>query len=328
MLLHDGALFVTRKGAPLEAPDALAPLADTHGHLTSFRKTDPSVAVARAALAGVRLLAVPVDPADDVASAREFLRWFDEVVDGAAALLDDLDREGVRPPALPKGWEDTRDLVENVHMLAGVHPYGAKALMEDPVVEERLVALLSSGRCVGVGEFGLDFGPWNKLPSEVQVRAFRKQLRMAHECGLPVELHLRDADGDKTAQAHTDALMVLREEGVPEAGCDLHCYTSGPEVMAPFVELGCRIAFGGALTFARSTDIREAAARCPSCLMLSETDSPYMTPVPLRGQECEPAMVAFTVARMAEVREEAGVGDARDTYEALWRNATAFLGVS
>ena len=144
---------------------------------------------------------------------------------------------------------------------------------------------------------------------------------------MPVELHIRDADGDERATAHLDALRILEREGVPKAGCDLHCFTSGPEVMRPFVEMGCYIAFGGAVTFSRSDDIREAAVECPAHLLLSETDSPYMAPVPLRGTVCEPAMVSFSAATVARVRADAGVATYEETSEALWNNAQRFFGL-
>ncbi|MDO4805878.1 MAG: TatD family hydrolase [Coriobacteriales bacterium] len=310
-------LFTAKKGKPVEVPTPLAPLADTHGHLTPLRHMHPAVAVARAALVGVRLLAVPVDPADDVPDVPAFLSWFDEVLHTATELLASNGDTPHCPEPLP----------HNTFFLAGVHPYGAQRFMEDPAVRARLLALLDHALCKGVGEFGLDYGPWNKLPADVQIAAFREHLRIAHERNLPVELHIRDADGDAHAQAHVDALRVLREEGVPAAGCDLHCYTSGPDVMTPFVELGCHVAFGGAVTFARSEDIRVAAAACPANKILCETDSPYMTPVPLRGQRCEPAMVAFSAAHVARVREEAGVATQAQTYADLWNNALRFFGM-
>lgn len=318
-------MFHTKKGKTVEVPCALAPLADTHGHLTSLRKRTAPEAIARAALVGVRLLAVPVDPADDVADAPEFLAWFDRTLQEAARILDDYADQGVCPPEVV-GREGLPPLTERVRFLAGVHPYGARRYLEDPAVGSRLEALMDDPRCVGAGEFGLDYGPWNKLPADVQEEAFRQQLRVAHERGLPVELHLRDGDDD--VAAHDDALRILREEGVPESGCDLHCYTGDAQTMLPFTELGCRVAFGGAVTFARSEDIREAAAACPKNLLLSETDSPYMAPVPLRGQECEPAMVTFSASRIADVRESAGQGMRVQTYEALWQNALSFFGLS
>lgn len=315
-------MFHTKKGKAVKAPTPLAPLADTHGHLTSFRSLEPARAIMRAALVGVRLLVVPVDPADDVSDARAFLSWFDEVLLEAHRLLADAAEQGAVPPEI-EGYEGLPPLTERVYFVAGVHPYGARAFLEDSSVSDRLKILLDDERCVGVGEFGLDYGPWNELPADVQEEAFRMQLRLAHDRELPVELHLRDGEND--VAAHDDALRVLSEEGVPKAGCDLHCYTADVATMLPFTQLGCRIAFGGAVTFARSEKIREAAAACPEHLLLSETDSPYMAPVPLRGQECEPAMVAFAASKVADVREDKGMRPRQQTYSALWENARAFV---
>lgn len=326
VLSPDGYLFHTKKGKPVELPMSSVPLADTHGHLTSFRKIDPSVAIARAALVGVRLLAVPVDPSDDVPDVAAFVEWFKRTVDEAARLLESCAMSGHVPPTFA-GEKECLQLTDNVWFLAGVHPYGAGKFLDDASVRERLLALLQDDRCVGVGEFGIDYGPWNEVEPEAQIEALRAQLRIAHELGMPVELHVRDAKDDEGAKAHEDVLRVLGEEGVPQAGCDLHCFTSDPRVMQPFVELGCMVAFGGAVTFAKSDDIRDAVAACPEYLLLSETDAPYMAPVPLRGSECEPAMVAFNAARIVSVREERGIASAGQTYEALWHNACVFLGM-
>lgn len=327
LTLEDGHLFHDRKGRPRELPPASAPLADTHGHLTSFTRHDPSVAICRAALAGVRLLVVPVDPVDEVPrlfpSAAVYLSWIDEQVERAAERLEECARHGLVPPECA-GYADLPPLVERVRIVAGAHPYGAARL--DKVALACLDELLASPRCVGVGEIGLDFGPYNELPADVQETSFRRQLAVAREHGLPVELHIRDGQDPDDHSAHELAARVLAEEGMPSAGCDLHCFADGPEVMAPFVELGCHIAFGGASTFKRSDDIREAAAACPERLLLSETDCPYMAPVPLRGEECEPAMVAFSAACVAAVREDVGVAMRDQTYAALWENACQLLG--
>ena len=282
-----------KKGNEHELPGAPCALADTHGHLMHLRSRGAADVLARAVEAGVRLLVVPLDPTDEAAEAEATLTWLEE----EAAAVPELE----------------------LRILGGAHPYGASKLLAG---EGRgaLDVLLSSPRCVGVGEIGLDFGPWSELPLDVQEEAFRLQLRIARERALPVELHLRDPQTGEPI-AHDAAARILREEGVPEAGCVLHCFTSGPEVMAPFVEMGCYIAFGGAVTFPRSEDIRAAAAACPSKLILTETDSPYMAPVPFRGSKCETAMVACSAACVACVREEAGVASAEDTYRALWDNA-------
>lgn len=334
VVADDGALFHDRKGRPVGVPHALAPLADSHGHLTHFRAHDPAVALARAALAGVRLLVVPLDPVGDAHDAKAALCWLDRTVEQAAELLESAARRGYSPPELP-GYEDVPPLVDNVRIIAGAHPYGAEAFLGVGLApgadatfgeasHEALELLLGSPRCVGVGEVGLDVGPYSELPLDVQLEALVEQLRLAHSWGLPVELHIRDGEGDTLA--HGEVARALRAEGVPAAGCDLHCFTAGPEVMAPFVELGCHVAFGGAVTFPRSADIRDAAAACPSDLLLCETDTPYMAPVPLRGQECEPAMVAFSAACLAAVREEVGAAAPSQTYKALWDNACALFG--
>ena len=293
------ATFTDRKGVAHETPEPLAPLADTHGHLSKRTPEEAAAALMRAFDAGVRLHVIPVDPTDDVADAGAFLAWLDEVRERAG------------------------ELGTSTYFVAGVHPYGAEKI--DASALQRLDALLASPYCKGVGEFGFDFGPWSNVPLEAQKEAFRTHLAIAREHGLPVELHLRDPEKGEPL-AHDLALRILSELGVPEAGCDLHCFTSGPDIMEPFANMGCYIAFGGAATFARSKDIRAAAAACPLELILSETDCPYMTPEPLRGSSCEPGMVAFTAARVAEAREEAGASSAQATYAALWDKATRFFG--
>lgn len=324
--MPDRAIF-HKKDKPIEAPRPLAPLADTHGHLAHFTRGNAPDVLCRAALAGVRLLVVPVDPVSDVGpkgrfgSVEGFLAWLDKAVEEAAdricrALDEGHEAASVGSPAF--------SLLDHVHIVAGVHPYGAPDV--DVMALGRLDALLESPRAVGIGEIGLDFGPWNELPADIQLEAFRTQLRIAHDRSLPVELHLRDGADDHLG--HELAARVLGEEGVPIAGCDLHCFTDGPEVMAPFVDMGCHVAFGGAVTFNRSADIRAAAAVCPSHLILSETDAPYMAPMPLRGQECEPAMVTFSAERIALVREEAGVSSREVTYASLWNNARRFFGLA
>ncbi len=328
LMLEDGMPLHDRTGRPVQVPEPQVPLADTHGHLTCFRTVDVAEALCRAALVGVRLLVVPIDPVGDFGSDETrwhdvagLLAWLDGQAECARVLLATSERAGLRQPTY---GGDVPQLLDNVRIVAGVHPYGALRVRE-PAVRERLEALLASPRCVGVGEIGLDAGPYAELALERQEQALRWQLTVARERHLPVELHLRDGEHDTAA--HDLAAHVLAEEGVPQAGCDLHCFTQGPEVLRPFAELGCHIAFGGAATFKRSDAIRAAAAACPAERMLSETDCPYMAPVPLRGRECEPAMVALTSSLLADVRErELGVSRTA-TYRALWRNACTLFGL-
>lgn len=318
---QDGHLFHDAKGQAIELPKATSPLADTHGHLTHFRKYDAPTALARAALAGVALLGVPVDPTEDGSRPAELLARLDAWSDSAHDLIDQLVTWGVEPAG-----DDPHGLLDQVYLWVGTHPYGAANFNASREAQEALDVLLDSARTVGVGEIGLDYGPYNKTDPEEQKKAFATQLRMAHERNMPVELHIRDAEGDALAVAHVDAARILEQEGVPAAGCDLHCYTSDERVMLPFVDLGCYVAFGGAATFGRSDDIRRAAIACPGSLILSETDSPYMAPMPLRGMECEPAMVVFSAALVADTREAAGACARSQTYADLWSNARRLFG--
>ena len=148
-----------------------------------------------------------------------------------------------------------------------------------------------------LGEIGLDYH-YDKSPRDVQREVFALQLRMAHELGLPVSLHIREA--------HSDALEILRAEGLPAAGCILHCFNLGPDDLAPFVELGCYVALGGPLTFKKECATRAAVALASPGRLLTETDAPFMAPEPLRGVVCEPAHTVFTLRMLLDCLGYAG----------------------
>ncbi len=209
--LADGELFHDSRGRACPVPTPLAPLADTHGHLGSLKLHDPALALARAALVGVRLLVVPVDPVDEFPrkweSAAEFLDFVDTHVAIARMCLEEAAAHGFRPPEF-EGW-DVPELLDNVRIVAGAHPYGAGEY--DDAAEALTRELLASGRAVGVGEIGLDFGPYNEVDERTQEVAFRRQLRLAHELNLPAELHIRDAAGDAGCTAHRLAVRILTE---------------------------------------------------------------------------------------------------------------------
>ena len=173
----------------------------------------------------------------------------------------------------------------------GCHPHNAKHY--DDALEAVLRERLHDARVSALGEIGLDYH-YDFSPREDQREAFRRQIRLAKEAGLPVILHMREA--------HDDGFAILEEEGFPEAGTLLHCFNLDAAEMARWVEAGCFIAFGGPLTFKRADDVREAARLVPVDRLLTETDAPYMTPEPLRGTTCGPEHVIFTAAVLADVR--------------------------
>lgn len=293
-----------KKGALsiVTAPHAFAPLADTHAHLQML--SDPGLCLARAGVHDVAFVEAIVDPAEDGASTFEHL---DEWLSQAALDIRQMGSLccGQAPYDVPK-----------VRIAVGVHPHNADAY--DDAMDARLAERVAQdGRVSAIGEIGLDYH-YDLSSRDAQKEAFRRQLAIAKEAGLPVALHVRDA--------HDDAFAMLDEEGFPEAGTLLHCYTLGPDELARWVEAGCYVAFGGALTFKRSEEVREAARTVPLDRLLTETDAPYMTPEPVRGNPCGPEHVAFTAERLAEVHGFDGDSDERRAfYQQLHANAQGLL---
>jgi TatD DNase family protein len=190
-----------------------------------------------------------------------------------------------------------------VRVILGVHPHNAKDFT--PEVEGEMRRLARRALTSAVGEIGLDYF-YDHSPRDVQREAFRRQLALAQEVGLPAVVHLRDA--------HEDGEAILIESGLPEAGCVLHCYNLGPELMDRFLKLGCMVSFAGPATFKKAEEVREAASLVPLERILTETDCPFMAPEPFRGRKNEPAFVVFTAARIAEARGETPVAFAAAAY--------------
>lgn len=174
----------------------------------------------------------------------------------------------------------------------GVHPHRAAEGIMPSVAD--LVALADHPRIIGIGESGLDYF-YDKAPRDVQQEGFRRHCRAARETGLPLAIHAREADAD--------IADILAEERAGGAfPFLLHCFSSTPQLADDTVKMGGYISFSGILTFPKSTELREVAARLPEDRLLLETDSPYLAPVPLRGKRCEPAFTAHTARVLAECR--------------------------
>ena len=268
-------LFADSKGRPVDVPDLGGPVADTHAHLDML--DDPGLSLARAAMAGVAFVATVADPSEDAS------RTFEELPLWFARAREVLDARGFAETPLP-----------HVRVILGVHPHNAKNLI--PEVEAELRRLARHGMASAIGEIGLDYF-YDHSPRDVQREAFRRQLSIARELGMPAVVHLRDA--------HEDGEAILSEIGLPDAGCILHCYNLGPDLVDRFLHLGCTVSFAGPVTFKKAEEVRAAAAKVPLDRILSETDCPFMAPEPFRGRANEPALVVFTAARIALARGEA-----------------------
>jgi len=187
-------------------------------------------------------------------------------------------------------WPDTRFAI-------GVHPHQAHQFSDDPrravaVVREQLAATPAAR---AVGEIGLDYH-YDFSPRDVQQAVFRGQVRLARELQRPVVVHTREAD--------EDTLAILREEGASEhhqVRGVLHCFTGNDALAAGGLDLGFYISLAGIITFPRAGDLRETVRRVPLDRLLTETDSPFLAPVPHRGKRNEPAYVARVVDTLADL---------------------------
>lgn len=275
--------FRNSKGKVRPAPALLegTPVADTHCHLGML--PDAALSMARAAHHGVRFIECITDPSEHEEDEISSAQVYESIPVWRAQAVEHLARLGSPVAQAPQ-----------VRVACGVHPHNARLWDKaESVLRELLKHPLTS--CVG--EIGLDYH-YDLSPRDVQREVFAKQLRIAHETGLPVELHIREA--------HADAVEILKREGVPQAGCILHCFNLGPDDVRPFVELGCSVAFGGPLTFKKEFETRAAVALISSGKLLTETDAPYMAPEPARGVVCEPGHTAYTLRMLLDCMGYAG----------------------
>lgn len=174
---------------------------------------------------------------------------------------------------------------------AGVHPHEAK--LADDAVYDELRALAREERIVAIGEIGLDFH-YDHSPRDVQREAFRRQVRLAREVGLPIIIHTREAD-DETAG-------LLEAEGAGECGGVIHCFTGGHDLARRALALGFYVSFSGILAFPRAETIQAVAKEVPLDRLLIETDAPFLAPPPHRGKRNEPAFVVEVARRLAALR--------------------------
>ncbi|HTQ68706.1 MAG TPA: TatD family hydrolase [Solirubrobacteraceae bacterium] len=196
-----------------------------------------------------------------------------------------------------------------VYAAIGRHPNSARGFDDADLAELR--ALAAHGRCLAIGETGLDFYR-DYAPHSDQRRAFAAQIALAAELGKPLVIHTREAARETLDQlaAEADGVEVV-----------MHCF-SMPEQLDRCLERGYWISFAGNVTYPSARELAAAAARVPQERMLVETDAPYLTPQVVRKHRNQPAFVAHTVRFLAELRgeQEALLG------EALERNAARLFG--
>jgi TatD DNase family protein len=194
-------------------------------------------------------------------------------------------------------WADIISVAErnaDVWASVGVHPHEADA--HPDLGAAALVAGADHPRVVAIGECGLDYH-YDNSERGAQRERFRAHIDAARQTGLPLIVHTREAEED-TAEILGEAVRGGGVTGV------LHCFTGTAELARKALDLGFLISLSGIVTFKNARELQDTAKWLPSDRMLVETDSPFLAPVPHRGQVCEPAFVADTAAFVAELRGE------------------------
>ena len=192
---------------------------------------------------------------------------------------------------------------DDVWATVGLHPHDAKNGVDT------IVGLLDAPKVVAVGECGLDYH-YDHSPRAVQRAAFAAQIQLAHERSLALSIHTREA--------WDDTFAILEAEGAPERTV-FHCFTGGEDEARRSLALGAYLSFSGVVTFKNADDVRGAARLCPLDRLVLETDSPFLTPVPLRGQRNAPGNIPLVGAGVSRTK---GI-DLEQVAAASWANTQA-----
>lgn len=176
----------------------------------------------------------------------------------------------------------------------GVHPHEADA--HPDLGAAALIEASNHPKVIAIGECGLDYY-YDKSDRAAQRERFQAHIEASRATGLPLVVHTRDAEDDT-------ADMLAREVGKGGVTGVLHCFTGSRELAERALDLGFYISLSGIVTFKNAKDLQETAKIVPQERLLVETDSPFLAPVPHRGQTCEPAFVADTAAFLSELRDE------------------------
>ncbi|MDD3400015.1 MAG: TatD family hydrolase [Eubacteriales bacterium] len=176
-----------------------------------------------------------------------------------------------------------------VYGSVGIHPHSAGELSNE--VLDKMADRLGNSKIVAVGEIGLDYH-YDFFPRNVQRDCFASQLELARRMRVPVIIHDREA--------HGDCMDILRAYKNGLCGI-MHCFSGSYETARECLDLGLYIAFGGSLTFKNAHNLQDVARRLPADRIVIETDCPYMTPVPHRGERNDPSYIHHTLEMLAEL---------------------------
>ena len=222
---------------------------------------------------------------------------------------------GTEPNDLPIVLGLAKKFFPIVACTLGIHPHEGQVYNDEIDTYLRKNAL--EREVVAIGEIGLDYH-YDSSPRDQQRDAFRRQLQIALELSLPIEIHARDAD--------EDTVMILKEFGGKIRGI-IHCFTGTMWLAKEALALGLDISFSGVITFKNAGDLRDVVQFVPLDRLHVETDSPFLAPVPERGKSNVPAFVIHTAELVAQLKgitlselQVATLQNARRTFPKLQLN--------
>ncbi|HTD97302.1 MAG TPA: TatD family hydrolase [Edaphobacter sp.] len=259
------------------------PLIDSHAHLDFYIETPTECeeVLRRAHAAGVHtILAIGIG-------------------EGPDAMHHALDLANApTAPGLP-----------GIYASAGIHP--EQAHNATPAALEKLAGLAADPRCIAIGEIGLDYYHLDNPDIATQQQAFLAQIHLAAEARKPILIHCRTSElatpqaKEKygPADAWEDLLALIAQHWTPHnLGGIMHCFSGTVDQARRSIDAGFHLSFAGNLTYPKAQSIRDAAVFAPADRILVETDAPFLSPIPLRGQRNEPAFVTHTAETLAALR--------------------------
>lgn len=219
---------------------------------------------------------------------------YDEILDDVIGNAKDANVDKVIIPSvtleeIPKIIKLSEDY-DDIYAAVAVHPSSVKEDW-DKSYYARLTQYAGLDKVVAIGETGLDYY-WDKSFIEEQKRVFRLHMRLAEETGLPVIVHDREA--------HADILEILKE--FPGVKGVMHCFSGDLEFALECIEIGYYIGIGGVVTFKNAKDMKEVAEKIPLEWLVLETDAPFLSPMPFRGKQNEPAKIKLVAQEIALIR--------------------------
>lgn len=211
-------------------------------------------------------------------------------------VIENLKNEGIslyiNVGADMKSSENSIKLAEKydfIYAAVGVHPHDSENMTEADLAE--IEKMLAHKKVVALGEIGLDFY-YDNSPRDIQRYWFKKQLELAKKTDMPVIVHCRDAIGE--------CIEIIKESGIKKGV--MHCFSGSPESAEVLLRLGWYISFSGSVTFKNAKNLQKAAEIVPIEKMFIETDSPYLSPEPVRGKRNNPANVKYVAQKIAEIK--------------------------